>query len=494
MIFLVLNGRTLEDNLRQTVKYQAVIDGAELRADFLTEPEAEDWEGFFRRAGGLPLILTLRKPSDGGRRIFSEDRRRELFLRLIGKGTFRYVDLEEDASFPDVEAAARNRGAGIIRSFHDFSGVPENLVPRLRSLCRNPGDIPKAAVMPKSCADLERLIDAFACLRDTRKILIGMGEYGFATRVLAPRLGSFLTFACSGEDAAAPGLIDPETLDRVYRYHAQGPSTRIFGIIGKPILHSRSPHIHGAGYSQAGIDGVYVPFHIDKAADFLPLIRKLDIGGLSVTAPFKEEAMSLCAELEEAARIIGACNTLVPRPGGLRGYNTDAEGFLAPLRQLGASASGGGLPARASVIGAGGAARSAVYALAKEGVSVLVLNRSPERARRLTGDMGRALGLAPGFLGWAALDSRGLARLEENNALIVNATTMGMHPWENLDPLAGREFRGKEIVYDMVYSPRETLFLKRAAAAGCKVIYGEQMLLNQAYRQFYLYTGKNLEG
>ncbi|MDR1626514.1 MAG: shikimate dehydrogenase [Spirochaetia bacterium] len=487
MVFLVLCGARLPDNLKDIQACKKHIDGAELRADFLVAPESEDWAGFFRAAGELPLILTLRKPEDGGRFRETEARRRELFLSLIEKGAFRFVDLEESSDFPDVEEAARAKGMGIIRSLHDFAGVPEDLGRRVRSLARNPGDIPKAAVMPKSCRDLGIIIDAFGELRDMQKILLGMGEFGFATRVLAPRLGSCLTFASPAGDALAPGLIDPETLDTVYRYHSQSPSTRLFGIIGNPILHSRSPHIHNAAYAKLGIDAVYAPFHADSLEAFLPVMRKLDVKGLSVTVPFKEEAARLCAHTEAAVRATGACNTILAREDGLHGYNTDAEGFLAPLRAALPSGLSG---LRATVIGAGGAARSAVYALAKEGARVLVLNRGPQRARRLAEDINRELRLPPGRLAWAGLEAD--AAPADKPCLIVNATTMGMHPQENLDPFAGRQFRGNETAYDMVYSPKETLFLKRAAACGCKIIYGEQMLHAQARRQFYLYTGKEL--
>ncbi|MDR1933608.1 MAG: shikimate dehydrogenase [Spirochaetales bacterium] len=490
MIFLVLSGAALPENLKEIRAYKKHIGGAELRADFLADPGGEDWPGFFQALGELPLILTLRKPEDGGRFCESEDRRRELFLSLLEKGNFRYIDLEGGVDFPDVEEAARAKGVRIIRSFHDFTGVPEDLTGRVRSLVRKPGDIPKAAVMPKSCRDFARLIDAFRDLQDVTKILLGMGQFGFAARVLAPRLGSWLTFASPAGDALAPGLIDPRTLDTVYRYHSQSPATRVFGIIGSPILHSKSPHIHNPGYTKLGIDGVYVPFHVDRVEDFLPVVRKLNIEGFSVTVPFKEEIPGFCAHTEDAVRGTGACNTVKPREDGLYGYNTDVEGFLAPLR---AAFPAGLSGLRAAVIGAGGAARSAVYALAREGARVLVVNRTAHRARRLCGDIQKALGLCEERVRWVRPGEQGLALIEEYAQLIVNSTTMGMSPWEDLDPLAARAFRGTETVYDMVYSPRETLFLKRALAAGCAVIYGEQMLMSQAYRQFYVYTGKELD-
>ncbi|MCL1817623.1 MAG: shikimate dehydrogenase [Spirochaetaceae bacterium] len=489
MIFLVLSGKTLEENFASLKKYRPHIDGAELRADFLQDPRAEDWNGFFR-AESLPLILTLRKPEDGGHFRGNETSRRDLFLRLIEEGDFRYIDLEKNAEFPDVEEAARGQGMRIIRSFHDFTGVPEDLTNRVLGLARSPDEIPKAAVMPRSCRDLERILDTFSALRGRQKILIGMGEFGFVTRVLAPRLGSFLSFACPAENAVAPGLIAPEILDTVYRYHNQTADTRVFGIIGNPILHSRSPSLHNAEYARQEMDAVFAPFHTDRVEDFLPIARKLNMEGFSITAPFKEEVMKFCGRREDAAEAIGACNTAVFRDGSLCAYNTDAEGFLAPLRPLFAEK----VPAGAAVIGAGGAARAAVYALAREGMRVLVLNRTREKAARLCAELSGALGLPPGRLSPAGRDEEGFTLLEEHSSLIVNATTLGMHPWEDAAPLEERDFRGHELVYDMVYFPRETRFIKRALAAGCRVIYGEQMLSGQARRQFCLFTGKKSEG
>jgi 3-dehydroquinate dehydratase/shikimate dehydrogenase len=500
MIFLVLAGKTLEENLEAVGRYKDFIDGVEIRADYLADPLAEDWGRFFRDVT-FPAILTIRKTGDGGLWNGTETERGDLFLRLIAAGSFSFVDLEENADLPDVEAAAAGKNITIIRSFHDFAGVPANLAERVAALPRSEGEIPKAAVMPWSCEDLERIIDAFAVLRGRRMILLGMGEFGFPTRVLAPKLGSFLTFASPGGAQTAPGLIDPETLHRVYRYHKIGPATRIFGIIGNPILHSRSPHIHNPAYDKLGIDAVYVPFHVDGAAEFLPIIDKLHIEGLSVTVPFKEDVLPFCRRVEDAVRVIGACNTLVPGPEGLSGFNTDAEGFLAPLRGLftGISSSVPGaaiFPAglKAAVVGAGGAARSVVFALARAGTELLILNRTAERAERLAEDIEKALELGPGRIRWAALDAAGISEIAGYRDLIVNTTTMGMHPWQDRDPLEAYDFTGEEIVYDIVYNPRETLLLKRALRAGCRVVFGDAMLLAQACRQFLLFTGREYPG
>jgi len=495
-IFLVLAGRTLEENRLTIDRYRPHIDGLELRVDHLEDPERQDWKGFFRTAG-LPAILTIRKPEDGGRYRGGETERNRLFLRLLSEGEFSYVDLEEASDLPEVENEARRRGSTVVRSFHDFSGVPEGLADRIRKLPRGRDEIPQAAVPPKSSRDLRVLIETFRSLEGTKKILIGMGEFGFPTRALAPKLGSYLGFASPDGGRIAPGLVDPGTLDRVYRFHAQDRSTRINGIIGNPILHSRSPEIHNKAYDRLGLDAVYVPFHVDDVEEFLETAKILGMGGFSVTVPFKETILPLCTWTEDAVRAIGACNTAVLGPGAeeVKGYNTDAEGFLVPLERIferkGASEGRRLEGLNAAVIGAGGAARSVVYALAKEGASVLVINRTAERAERLVRDMQAALGLAEGRLRAAASDEAGIAEMRAYGDLVVQTTSVGMHPREEEDALPSYRFTGREVVYDIVYAPRETVFLKRAAGAGCRIVHGDEMLMNQAYRQFFLYTGES---
>ncbi|MBN1837174.1 MAG: 3-dehydroquinate dehydratase, partial [Spirochaetales bacterium] len=167
------------------------------------------------------------------------------------------------------------------------------------------------------------------------------------------------------------------------------------------------------------------------------------------------------------------------RRAGWYGTNTDVEGFLAPLRSRAPQLLS--RPGRAAVIGAGGAARSVLYALTTAGVPALVLNRTPERAAALAARFGCA---------WGGLDAPGLARLEEYGELIVQATGAGMGAQAGVDPLAGYRFRGNETLYELVYEPELTPVAARARKAGCTIIPGFQMLLAQARAQFRLHTGQ----
>jgi 3-dehydroquinate dehydratase / shikimate dehydrogenase len=477
---LCVTGATLEEDLRLVDRYRRHVDAVELRADFLSDTEAAAaWR--FPALTGLPCILTVRRPSDGGRFRGSEAERVSLLGRILaGQGRFAWVDLESGLDAPDVDAAASASGAVVIRSLHDTEGTPRDPVAILSSLARSDREIPKLAVNVRSVADLERLLPAFRCGRIRDRIVVGMGPAGFPTRVLAPVLGGCLAYSSAPGMDAAPGHVDPEAMDATYRFHRIGPSSRIFGVIGNPIGHSLSPHIHNAGYDALGIDAVYAPFLVDDVPAFLRVADLLGMTGVSVTVPHKETVVPLLSKAEPPVPGIGACNTLV-RGGpadGWTGYNTDAEGFLDPLRRV----LGARIPAglRAAVIGAGGVARAVVAALAGQKARVLVLNRTEERAASLA----RTFGVE-----WAALDAAGLRSMADAE-LIVQTTTVGMEPDDKRDPVPAYRFRGSQIAYDLVFKPAETVFLRRAKAAGCRIIGGKEMLLSQAYAQFFYYTGK----
>lgn len=478
---LCLTASSLKEDLLQVERYRAHIDAVELRADFLDDPEAAAAARFPAMAG-LPCILTVRRPVDGGHYRGGEAARRSLLHRLLGAGRFAYVDLESDLAAPDLEADASASGCAVIRSLHDLDGTPADPAALLSSLPRSGREIPKLAVHVKGMEDLARLLPAFRCGTQRGRIVVGMGPHGFPTRVLAPVLGGSLAYCSVPGMDAAPGHVDPEAMDATYRFHRVGPSTRIFGVIGDPIAHSLSPRIHNAGYDALGLDALYVPFRVDDIAAFLRVADALAMTGVSVTVPHKESVVPLLDAAEPPVRRIGACNTLVRREAGSgwTGHNTDVEGFLAPLRRV----LGGSVPPglRASVVGAGGAARAVVAALAGEKARVLVLNRTAARAASLAGEFG---------VQWAALDGNGFGRMAEFSDLVVQTTAAGMEPDVTLDPATGYVFRGHELVYDLVYKPPETVFLKRAREAGCRTVGGKEMLLSQAYAQFRLYTGRD---
>ncbi len=456
------------------------VDLVELRADHLRDTEAAAASSFPARVG-VPCILTVRRRKDGGRFAGSERDRVALLRKLAGAG-FAYVDLEEDLQAPELDAAVRKAGAKVVRSLHDARGVPAGLSRRIASLARGPEEIAMAAVTPRTCEQLAELLEACHAAGALPRVILGMGEVGFPTRVLASKLGSAWCYASPTADAAAPGQVTPSVLEEVYRFRSIGPGTQVFGVIGNPVMHSRSPLIHNRGFTARGIDAVYLPFHVPDLPGFWKVADSLGIRGLSVTVPHKTAVLRFGVEGDAEVRAIGACNTLTRAAGSgpWTGANTDMEGFLAPL----ASAFGGKIPPglRATVIGAGGAARSVVAALASTDARVLVLNRTVDNARRL----------AEAFhASFAGLDAAAMAAADAPADLIVQTTSAGMVPQEAVDPAPGLRFTGREVVYELVYAPASTPLIQRARAAGCRVIYGREMLLAQARRQFLMFTGSD---
>jgi 3-dehydroquinate dehydratase/shikimate dehydrogenase len=477
-ICLCLTGLTLEDDLRLLESGRGFADLAELRADFLDPAELPHLASFPKRAG-LPVILAIRRRRDGGLWNGQEVERRGLFSRALSGG-YAYVDLEEDLEDPSLAEAVKRAGTRVIRSGRDIAGVPERLAERVRSLARKPGEIPKLAVMPASTRELPALVDAYQQLGGEEKILIGTGEFGLFSRILATKLRSFLTYCfVAGGKQAAPGQLDPRLLVELYRFRKQDRETFVCGVIGNPIAHSRSPELHNRGYEALGLNGVYIPFLVDDVPAFFELAEMLDLRGFSVTMPHKRAVMNHLDERDNSLERIGACNTVVRRRhGGWYGTNTDAEGFLTPLE---AQAPGLVRPeTRATVIGAGGGARSVVYALCSRGIRPLILNRTPDKARALA----EAFSCESG-----GLDDEGISRMRKNADLIVQATGAGMEPDPEADPLPGYRFSGSEVVYDLVYQPLMTVFLQRAKQAGCRIVSGLAMLFSQGAAQFKHFTG-----
>ena len=240
---------------------------------------------------------------------------------------------------------------------------------------------------------------------------------------------------------------------------------------GNPLSQSRSPQIHNEYLAQHGLNAVFLPFPAVDFNDFLALAKTLSVRAAAVTVPFKEAAASCANEASFDVKSCGASNSLIFHRGRIEAYNTDIGGFLKPLTEVIPSLKG----KKCLVFGAGGAAAACVCALADRGADVTVLNRTVEKARRLATRFGCAFG---------SLED---AAAIKNAAILVQASAAGMTGFEAADPAAAYVYSGNEIAYDIVYKPRETPFLKRAAAAGCRCLYGLEMLEAQARLQFDLF-------
>ena len=475
LVCLCLTEETLSGNLAVARGHTAEVDLVEVRADFLRTQELPGLAAWLPSLG-IPAIVTVRRRADGGHWIGSEEERLGVLRRCVDAGSAAYVDLEEDV--PPRTVSPDFGEVKVIRSFHDTAGVPVDLIQRIRDLSAGGRFIAKAAVTTSGCSDVVRVVEACGAVRDIPSIVLGMGEWGVCTRVLATRLGSYLTYCSAHPDAAAPGHFTPGDLDQLYRFRRLEAGAPVYGVIGNPIAHSASPRIHNTGLSRAGLDGVYLSFRVDDLEPFFALADLLELQGVSVTVPHKLGVISHLKTFEDGVKEIGACNTLVRRGDGWHGANTDWEGFLRPLRSRGIAIDE---RTRAAVIGSGGAARAVAYALKARGARTIIAARSRERGEILAREMGGA---------YCELEPGSLELLRQYSDLVVQCSSCGMEPNETCDPVEFLEFEGHEVAYDLVYRPEVTQFLGRAKRAGCRCIGGMEMLLAQAHAQFEMFTGR----
>jgi 3-dehydroquinate dehydratase/shikimate dehydrogenase len=433
-------------------------DLVELRVDSVRDPSAAGALAGRR----LPVIFTCRPTWEGGWFTGSEEERKRLLLDAQKLGA-EYIDVEWRAGFADV--ISERGGHGVVLSMHDFDGVPDDLTARAAAMRSTGAAVVKLAVMPK------RLSDNLALLPLTKDagsptVVIGMGETGLSTRILAARFGSSWTYT---GDSIAPGQVPASVLCAQYSFRSIAERTAVYGVVGRPISHSISPAMHNAAFRAARLDAVYIPLAAADFDDFRTFADALSIAGASVTAPFKLEAFEHADEADAVSRRVQAVNTLKRHGQGWLACNTDVSGFLAPLE---AAMQVQGV--RATVLGAGGAARAVGVALASAGAVVTFAARRFEQATEVAGMTGASVTTWPPAPGtWDVL---------------VNTTPLGTSPRVDETPMPQETFTGR-LVYDLVYNPIDTRLLRDARAAGCRTLGGLDMLIAQAQRQFEWWTG-----
>ncbi|MCG3123081.1 MAG: Shikimate dehydrogenase (NADP(+)) [Phycisphaerales bacterium] len=497
----------------------------------------------------VAAIVTCRHSSEGGSYDGDEEDRVELYRALAaatgpGRHPPRYLDFEleryaaSNARRAEVNAAVdaeRTRTSfdalggeekpTLILSNHDFQGRPADLARRvIRMRAEAAAGVLKIAYRARSLRDNLELFDLLS-ERDRPMIALGMGEFGLISRLLAPKFGGFLTFAALRPAATtAPGQPTVRELVDTYRFRSINRRTKVYGIAGWPVGHSKSPLVHNAGFEATRFNGVYVPLPIAVAegdaadaqssyasfkATLLALAEhpRLDLSGLSVTIPHKENLVRLGREqgwdLDELSGLCGAANTMVidrDERGGVarvRILNTDAPAAISCLEERIGSLRGKVV----GVLGAGGVARAIVFALARAGATVRVCNRSAARAEELAAAAARATGAD---VRGHELSSDIVSSMAATTAAWVNCTPIGMaggpdpagSPIEfkpGSGPGAGAlsNFPAGTAVLDTVYNPARTPLLEAAQAAGLVTIDGVSMFVRQAEAQFSAWTGTN---
>jgi len=474
-VCLALSGDTAEDMLATAESMAQENPFLEFRLDYLKQPLAAlpKIHRFLETHQYVTAIGTCRRADNGGKFKGSLASQLEVLTKAHAAGC-QIVDLElQSASKAKPEAIARLRSrAGLILSFHDFRAT-RNLDATLGKMLKIPADFYKVVTTATTLSDNVAMMK-FLQTQSGKHALIGlcMGEQGIISRVLSVRAGSVFTFgAVSADLKTAPGQVSARDLRSIYRIDQVDAATRIYGVAGDPIEHSLSPVIMNTALRRENVNGVYLPLHAKTLKELIYCARAIPLHGLSITMPYKQAIVPFLDNTDAHTAKIGACNTVVRgQEGKLYGFNTDAAGVVRPLEQRLSIEN-----AKVVVLGAGGAARAAVFGLKERGAEVWILNRTSAKAQKLA-RQAKARTLKRADLRKIAFD------------VIINATPVGMGNTHDC-PLKDDEIQAK-VVFDMVYDPVETHLLQVARAKGIAVIPGVEMFVQQAARQFEIWTGK----
>jgi 3-dehydroquinate dehydratase/shikimate dehydrogenase len=462
----------------------------ELRLDFLPKPAGAlpRLKEFLAGQRDVTAIATCRRQQFGGHFAGSLTAELDVLLTAAEAGC-QIVDIEvESAEEAKAAQLARFRdglraaGTALLISFHDFSRAKslkalEQAAQRIEAF--RP-DFIKVVSTARSLADNLAVLKLIGDKSLSSQVVgIAMGEEGLVSRVLGPRAGGVFTFASFSDGveadsklATAPGQVNLRTLRDLYRVEQLDQATRIFGVAGNPIAHSLSPLMQNTAFRRENVNAVLVPLKTRALDDLLTLARELPLAGVAVTMPLKQEVLPHLANSDPLTARIGACNTLrVGADGKIVGFNTDVAGVVRPLEKR-LRLKG----ARIAVLGAGGAARAAVFGLAEQGAEVFVVNRTHENAVKL------------------AKESKTTALKHEQFAknhfdVLINSTPCGMDGSKQAMPIEASELNAG-LVFDMVYNPLETPLLKLAKERGVPVVSGLEMFVQQGVRQFEIWTGK----
>jgi 3-dehydroquinate dehydratase / shikimate dehydrogenase len=473
------------ENIKRAEKFADVI---ELRFDCLHEKElVPALKIVLRQLGKENLLITFRPSEQGGKRLLSFRQRMKFWELFFSKNTLQnlYVDFEAD-----VKSAFNFKSTRSIASYHDFSGT-ENKSEwfyEVNTLMKNE-HILKIAVQ---CDDIIDSIDIWKLLerakKDNKQIIpIAMGKAGKWTRILGLAHGAFMTYASLDVgNETAPGQVSAQDLVETYRVKELNEQTEVYGIIGSTVSQSVSPFMHNAAFKLHNLNAVYIPFEVKNLDEFMkrmvkPKTREIDLNfrGFSVTIPHKQEIIKHLDFVDETALKIGAVNTVKIVEGKLHGYNTDAKGFIEPLRNL----YGELKDVKVAVLGAGGAARAAVYALKNEGAKVAIFARDFKKANTLAREFDAEISEFP-------IENR--KSKIENQEILVNTTPLGMKgKFETETPAVASQLQDLKLVYDLVYNPLETVLIKEARKANVPTIGGLAMLVAQGMKQFKIWTGKD---
>ncbi|XP_076930014.1 bifunctional 3-dehydroquinate dehydratase/shikimate dehydrogenase, chloroplastic-like [Bidens hawaiensis] len=436
----------------------------------------------------LPTLFTHRPKWEGGQ-YDGDEQSRLSALQLAMELGADHIDVELQAvdDFKTLTGGSKPAKCKLIVSSHNYQNTPSledlnNLVNKMQS---TGADIVKIATTAVDITDVARVFH-ITSQSQVPIISMAMGERGLISRLLSPKYGGYLTFGTveRGKESA-PGQPTIQDLLDVFNFRQIGPDTKVYGIIGKPVGHSKSPLLYNKAFRSIGFDGVYVHLLVDDVKNFLETYT--DFAGFSCTIPHKEAVVQCCDEVDPTAKLIGAVNCVVRRDDGtLYGCNTDYVGAITAIEDgLRASgfkdgASGSPLDGRLFVvIGAGGAGKALAYGAKEKGARIVIANRTYDRARELAEIIGgKALSLAD-------LNTYN----PEDGMILANTTSIGMQPNIDQTPVSKEALKSYTLVFDAVYTPKITRLLREAGECGALIVTGVEMFIGQAYQQYERFTG-----
>jgi len=448
----------------------------EFRLDYLTNPPSAfaKIKALYEMRPDMIAVATCRRVQAGGRFKGSIAAQVEILGKAAGAGC-QIVDLElesvEGMKAGELEKL-RAKAMALLISSHDFKAT-KKLDETFERMKRFNADFYKVVTTATNLRDNVTMMKFLQKTSD-HHFMIGlcMGEQGIISRALAVRAGSVFTFgaATRGEETG-PGQVTMRELRDVYRIETVDAVTRVYGVAGDPVSHSLSPFTMNTGFRRENVHAVFLRLHARTMEDLLTCVREIPIHGMSVTMPYKQDIVEFLDNSDVVTQQTGACNTVVRgQDGRLFGFNTDVAGIVSPLEEHISL-----LGARVLVLGAGGAARAAIYGVKQKGAEVYILNRTPQTAQALARKMSAK-----------TIKRSDLAKMEFD--VIINATPVGMgNP--KVAPLEEKELKAK-IIFDLVYNPYDTKLLKMARAQNLIAISGVEMFVHQGARQFEIWTGK----
>ncbi len=413
-----------------------------------------------------PSILPTRSGSG------SEEKRIALLYKAIKAGA-EYVDIEIKAGkmvISNLKRFAVHYKTKVIISHHYFSNTPADILNAYIRLKAARPHIIKLVTYANDICDNLRIFNLLQTAKKGHHRLSAfcMGEKGEISRILAPRFGGYITYCSLDEgDETAPGQIPIKKLLDVYNYRSINEQTKIFGLAGNPVSHSKGIFVHNKFFKKNNLNAVYVNFLADDFEIFFRTYSKY-LQGISVTIPFKEKAAKLLKNRSDEAEATGSVNTIIKEADGFKGYNTDA---LAAVRIFEKLLNGKSV----AVLGTGGTARSAIYAAKKCGANVHIFGRNLKKANML------ALKFECEY---SPFDE--IQKIKFLDA-IINTTSVGMEPNIDASPIPKKLLNKKMLIVDFVYTPKITKLLSDAHQCGCQIITGTKIFETQAKLQQELF-------